>query len=175
MGLFYRTNKKLLFLLFFTAILINTVQSQLLTPAEYNSGGQETIIDKTVYSYSIGGLAVTTFSDEDQSITQGYQQIDSIIVNAIYIDPKTHISGFPNPSKDNIEIILSNLDEPVCCYIELVSPLGLPIRLGNVYCFEDELPVEVSISHFDSGIYWINLIDKNSNRIVGTLKIIKVR
>jgi hypothetical protein len=160
---------------FFLYCFSNVGFGQSLSNIDYNSGGGEVQIDRIVYSYTIGGMAATTIENDEAIVTQGYQQIDSIILQAINIDPKIGLSAFPNPAKDKVFIMFSDLEKPVNCLIEELSSNGKSSFMNKEYYFENEVPVEVDIRKSKDAILWLKIYEKSNRKLLGMIKIVVLK
>ena len=167
---------KVLFILFIVIINLRSVNSysQYITPVEFNSGGNESISGDITLSSSIGGFAVTTFINDTIYLTQGYQQVDSLSTIVKGIDNKVIIKAFPNPCTRFISIKLTNLEFSKTCTVEIFSSMGKASKIYSNVALENEVPIKIKVSDFDSGLYVIKITEKGSNKPVGQIKILKL-
>lgn len=127
-------------------------------------------------SYSIGETMVSTTSNFNQTLTQGFQQnsFKAVVGIVEVIDEKFIVNTFPNPTTDylNIKVSAQNPKIEIGDFqLEMMDLVGNKIAIEQN--FTDEQTVKIDLRYLSSGIYIINLRTATSNKIFSTFKVIK--
>ncbi len=110
-------------------------------------------------SWSLGDIAIETLSTDNLVLTQGMQQPTKKatgIYQNIYQTPE--ISIYPNPFKEILYINPQTIiNEPV--EIRLTDAQGKIVAIKKT----NELPANLETTHFETGLYLLNLIINNQS------------
>ena len=118
-------------------------------------------------SYTIGELTISTLSDGNNTITQGFQQTQ-IIITAINDpeDPSIRIVAYPNPTYDQVTLRFENdgFDNAEFSLFDLHGKLILIEKFrGN--------EVNIDFEKYDPGLYLIKVMV--NGKLLRTFKIIR--
>ena len=108
--------------------------SQQFTPKEINTGGDNEITEDYSFTYSVGGIAVNTLSN-DNILTQGYQQPYNIFISDLtyFTNIKFKAKAFPNPTIDILHLSMLSEVEPILCYIRILDNFGKAVSAPVEY------------------------------------------
>jgi hypothetical protein len=153
--------KYYIFLIFVFISFINS-RSQSISPTVVNSSGTTYKANGIQLDWSLGELAITTISNQGQSISQGFLQTGLVFVSS---DEPSEISVqvFPNPVTDYLTILVEENE---------VEELSILDQTGKILSTQKFLPV-VSFQNLADGTYYVNLKNKEF-KTLKTLKIIKL-
>ena len=148
--------------LFIVALLLACfiVQSQNINQEVIASQGSYDVGHAMTLEWTLGEAFVETLNDKSMLYTQGFHQPTLPILKSI--SDKTLVSSlvFPNPTKNKIEILVSNYDEDIF-YIQMYDLQGRLIKERTSDLQTSSLKVDISNLH--SGIYLLQVIgDKGS-------------
>jgi hypothetical protein len=158
-------------------LFLNTsylIQAQELKPASLNNSGSTYKTDSNSLSYVLGDLVTGSFQKEDVSLTSGFTNITTNIIEVISVDElKPEILTlriYPNPSSEliNIQIIKSRLES---VFIEIIDLRNSLLFSGYYNMFNST--IKINISEYDLGVYILNVKD-NSQNVIGVYKVIKL-
>ena len=138
-------------------------QAQTIQPSVVNASGGM-LQNTTVYvEWSLGEPAITTISNTEHIVTQGFLQPELNISGVEGLLPGEEISLYPNPVSDHLFFKTSSIR---------IASLAITDLLGRVvleYPFVEDLDVEL----LPSGVYFLSLLD-GQRRLLTTFKIIKI-
>jgi len=156
--------------LFITGIgffLIGFVSAQSVSPELVSAAGEH--YENTSYQldWSIGEIAVETYSNASYVLTQGFHQNTYTVTSVDKLAfSDADMKAYPNPASDFITIESSDDTQK-----ELTVELS-DIQ-GKVYLIEKYTATKkkVNLEHFSKGIYFLNV--KSEGKTIKSFKIIK--
>jgi hypothetical protein len=123
--------------------------------------------------FTLGEVMVATLYDGNNYFTQGFQQpfIDQSILVAENLNDEINILYYPNPTKDDLTIILSNTINQEF-KVELFNVLGQVVstQTGNSD-FSGTIKFSFDLQNYVIGNYYLRI--SNSNILVKNIKILK--
>lgn len=152
--------------------------NQQLTPIEFNTAGNEIKNNNFILTYTIGGTFSNSLNNNDKILTQGFQQ--SVSFSPAWINDnfytKIEISAFPNPSMNEVNILIKNLPYPVLCYFEIYNLSGEKIFIpGKFYKMFNGQEITLDLRSLASGCYLVHLINKEDYMHIAYFKLIKLK
>ncbi|MFC2138903.1 T9SS type A sorting domain-containing protein [Bacteroidota bacterium] len=150
--------------------------SQNFTPTEINTGGDNEITEDYSFTYSVGGLAVSTLSS-DNVLTQGYQQPYNIFISdfTYLTNIKFKAKAFPNPTIDFLHLSMLSEIEPVLCYVRILNNFGKTVSAPVEYFeFSKGQNITLNMKELQQGTYLIQLISHEKNDCLVQFKVIKL-
>ena len=168
-------NYLLIWLLVFGAFFSKAQETDTIFIQLYGIGGGygETSNGNSL-SYSIGESVVTTTSNFNQTLTQGFQQnsFKAIVGIVEVIDNKFIVNTFPNPTTDFLNIKVSSQNPQIEMgdfQLEMLDLIGNKIAVEQN--FTDIQTLKLDLRYLSSGVYIINLRTVKSNKIFSTFKV----
>jgi|ERR1017187_3544810 hypothetical protein len=145
--------------------ICSSLSAQMISPQVINATGNTSATSAIKLSWSLGEIAVATFSANNTILTQGFLQPDvSVHTSGIEeIKLSDLITIFPNPVHDQLFIRQSS---------NLIETVSIYNAMGQQIIEQKFLNPELDLSQLLPGIYFINLICYDRNE-VHTFKIIK--
>lgn len=144
-------------------LFVWTARAQTIQPSVVNASGGS-IQNPTVFvEWSLGEPAITTISNTENIVTQGFLQPNLTISGVAGLLPGEEITVYPNPVTDHL-LFRTNSTR--------VSSLVFTDLLGRTV-LEHSFAGDLDVQTLPSGIYFISLLD-SSKRLVCTFKIIKI-
>jgi len=156
--------------------IFGLINSQQFTPVEINAGGDNEITKDYSFSYSIGGLAVNTLSN-DNIFTQGYQQPFNIYISdfTYFTNIKFKAKAFPNPTVDILHLSMLSNTEPVLCYVRILDNFGKAVSAPVKYFeFSKGQNITLNMKNMQQGNYLIQIISHENNDCLVQFKVIKL-
>lgn len=153
------TNKFYLFCFAFIATGF-TARSQTL----FSNGGNS----NDVVTYSIGEPFIGYVNNPSNQITVGFHQTKLLVTGLEESEFQKPIMVFPNPTTSELYVQIENNAEPL--QINILNAEGKIIAQQNM---ETDL-TQISFEPMEAGIYFIQIIDKQTNSFK-THKIIKTK
>ncbi len=169
--------KKQLHIAILFVLLPCIAQGQEISRSDLNSGGGEIVAEDIRCSYTIGGLAASTF-ENDKMLSQGFQQYYNILIeksNAYsWASLKTRV--FPNPAVDVVHVMVRGDREYELCTLQMVSADG-KIVFPPMECtyFDAGQNFSLNLSGLSEGTYIINIIKKSDNTSISQFKLLKLK
>lgn len=160
--------------IFLFSLFILNMSAQSVTRGTIASGGKENQSATLTLFSNIGELAVNTFQTSTSTLTQGFEQPENILIVGI---PSTVIPDAfaivisPNPAKDKVYI--SNKEENAF-QLRIYDINGRLLKydlLNESNCVNQYI---IDVSSYQSGIYFISIINPETKLIVGNYKLIKL-
>jgi len=151
---------KYLLTIFISIILLNIGYSQSIEMQVISSTGSTNSNGKL--EYTLGEAIIAGNSTLTQGFHQGRLNVTAIEETINNIE----VIAYPNPTMDGINIKTSDLQK---VDIRLFDYQGKHISSTSI----DHFPYYLDLKRFDSGIYYIQLYDKN--QILKTFKIEKIK
>ena len=154
-----RTMYIFLLVLFFQ---IAYAQNQIInSPTAISSCGNTWTIDNYNLCFTVGELAIETFSQNSIILTQGFhQEQEYSIINISESTQGPMISVFPNPTQDKLDIIFNNHHD--------YANLSLKDMRGNTIINYSNISTNektsMELSQFSQGVYFIEILLKNSQQ-----------
>ena len=155
----------LVYLLFYLSIVYNGIHAQEVICAS----GNYTENESGSICWTLGELVTETYTSENHIITQGFQQVNSIIIGVGEFKPLGFgISVFPNPTTSLITLRINEKEiKPGSISYHLYNSYGVSISQNEI--LENEM--SISIKNRPPGMYYlVVVIDKE---IIKSFKIIK--
>lgn len=153
--------KRTLLVVIGTLILGTSVQSQSLSPWVVSSGGHYFENGGYTLSGTIGELAVTTLSQGNFVLTQGFQQVFDMGTS---IENLNDISWsfvlYPNPVRDKL-ILHFTLEVNTDMVIEITDVSGRKLLTRNLDNIVGESESVLDISNFSQGMYLLNAYSRD--------------
>jgi hypothetical protein len=150
--------KNILFLLLFIVGTMGSVKAQQIIACN----GSFSASPNYSISWTIGETVIETFQTSNVILTQGFQQtfLNNIKINELLNE--INVNVYPNPSKDFVNIMITNVLKEEN-KVELYNSLGqLLIKNENIF--------QIDISNYPNGIYFLKVQVINN---FSTVKIIK--
>lgn len=119
-------------------------------------------------SYSIGQIVNTNINGSNGSVNHGVQQPIEFFTLDVddYLTNDFQIVAYPNPTSDNLQLIIENLNSSDLNYY-LYDVQGRTLRHQKINTRE----TLITTNTLPSAIYFLKITD--NNRIIKTVKIIK--
>lgn len=159
-----------LFITFCTASLSAQINPSLISP----TGMYKKDANQNTHLVSIGEIAITTLSNDSNSLTQGFlQPFDIFLVNT-NPDPvyNLDINIYPNPTSSFVRLDLSNLNTNELL-ISITDELGRIIHSEKIATNKGQSSFELNVANWSSGTYFIRAIDQQQVR-TAALKFVKI-
>ncbi|OFX43163.1 MAG: hypothetical protein A2046_03040 [Bacteroidetes bacterium GWA2_30_7] len=136
-------------------------KSQTIVQDVISSGGGYYDNGNSKLSVTIGETFTDTYSNSNNTITQGFQQSDYNITS-IEETAKEGISAtvFPNPTTNKINLKFEQKTDESISYV-LSDYSGKIIK--NYDIIKDETVIEIDFSKLSSGIYFLKVFNKNGD------------
>jgi len=147
--------------LFWSSFSFLFAQSSIITPQLISSSGGTVTQDNYNLCFSLGEIAIETFVQGESVLTQGFHQENYQISMISEVPENAIINIYPNPAKDIIYID-GNTEKT----------LGLKIKDMNGRELFSSLETSglenqtIDLSHFSSGIYFLEIYFKTNNKQV---------
>ncbi|MCW3082661.1 MAG: hypothetical protein JWP12_27 [Bacteroidetes bacterium] len=125
-------------------------------------------------SSTLGEPMVATFTASSNILTQGFEQPDDAGMTAVPDNSSDQfISVYPNPATDRLSIDGITASGPVELKLTDISGRVMIQKqvTGNQSKGE---PEQLEIKDIKSGVYFLTITEKNSGKIIRTLRIIKI-
>lgn len=127
-------------------------------------------------SYSMGEHFVTTESNFNQTLTQGFQQssFEAVVGMIEMEDISFNVEAYPNPTTDflNIKVSSNNGNVNAKKYQVLFYDLaGKEISLEQNYI--DEQIIQLDLNYLPTGAYIARIIGTEKNEVISNFKITK--
>ena len=154
-------------LIFIGIFLMNSARSQTASPELICSGGESFENSTYQLDWSIGEIAIETYTQGSYTLTQGFHQ-NTYTVTEINRLPFSdiNIKVYPNPASDFITIENSE---------DLQKELSTELSdiQGKIYLNDkfSETKKQINLEAFSPGIYFLNI--KSESVTIKTFKIIK--
>ncbi len=150
--------------------------SQQLYPTEINSGGVNEISNDYSFTFSIGGLAVNTLTN-DNMLSQGFQQPFNVFISdfTYLTNIKLKAKAFPNPTTDIMYLSVQSEIEPILCYIRILDNMGKVVFAPVEYFeFSKGQNISLNLKNVLQGTYLLQVISKRNNECLIQFKVIKL-
>lgn len=163
--------RKLSFIIIAQFIVQFTFAQIELGPTVIASAGSYAEADNISLSWTLGEIAVTTMSQGDIVLTQGFQQG---YANGTSIDENPldwQIIAYPNPVRTNLSIQFDVL-EPTIFWVELQDVTG---RILQQKQYKEILPgdvVSIEMDPYKQGVYFFRIFtsDRKQMRVISIRK-----
>ncbi len=148
--------KRLLLFIAIINISLSCISQEIIT-----SSGDSYTNDEIILSWTIGECVTETFTGNENTITQGFQQSNYSTIT-LYKSPSLNVSinVFPVPTTDYLEIKITGENAP---------GIGLSIIdiYGNILIFQDIISDDmiINIESLPSGVYILKAVDKNGKSL----------
>ena len=166
--------KKLISLL--AAILLTShfgfSQVATLSPTVIASAGDYAKVGNISLSWTLGEIAVSTLSQGDLILTQGFQQ-SYVLPDGIELNPiDWQIIAYPNPVKNELKIQFDVL-EPTDFWVEIQDVTGRTLSQKQYKEIHPGDIVPVSMSSYKVGVYFFRVFtpDREQMRVISIRKI----
>jgi len=146
--------KKWLLLMF--VFVVNFGFSQTLSPEVLGSAGEFAINGNFSLSWTIGEVVVSTQTNGQNTLTQGFQQPDSLSNTGIEtLFGNLKVSIYPNPASRFVKIVFAETpSKPVT--LNIVNAMGEVLKTINLV----DMTTEIALGEFVPGLYLLQF--KNS-------------
>jgi hypothetical protein len=164
--------KVILFILY--TFCVSVTFSQTLTPSVVSTGGSNISSPNLLYSFTIGQIAVPSFSNGN-ILTQGFQQ--PVIIKAEDFKNKEkeslQICVNPNPVKDFINLTITSKEEISDIQLSVYDILGKKYKVDFEIYFSDNFSqISIPVENFKPGQYLISTTI--NNQYSKSIKILKI-
>lgn len=163
-----------IFILVLVVLFSNySVYNQSLTPSVIASGGQNLNFNNINYSFTIGQLAVPSFTNGNM-LTQGFQQPEIIKIQQPEINKENiNVEFFPNPVSEFLTISVTSSEIIDELTIQIFDVTGKTCNFkSNIFESDNYTKITIPAETFNSGQYFISLIV--NNKFSKSLKIVKI-
>ncbi len=144
-------------------LFIRMIEAQNLSPTVVNSSGGVVSNSSNSLEWSLGELAVSTFTSPADLLTQGFLQPTITIVGTEAPFDESRFSAFPNPVSDWLNL---QTDIPEIKTVQVHDILGRLV-------FQSTIQPGIDVHQLNSGIYIISLFSKQ-NEFLHSFKINKI-
>ncbi len=138
-------------------------QAQSIEPSVVNASGGWIQNATVLVEWSLGEPAITTISNAENIVTQGFIQPHLEISGVDGLIPGEEITVYPNPARDHL-LFKTNSTR--------IASLTVYDLLGRVV-LENAFVSDLDIHQLPGGVYFVSLLDAKS-RLLTTFKIIKI-
>ena len=150
------------FYLIFTLLTISYFGiSQSLSHDVVGTAGSE----NSELSWTLGELTTTTLTSTNETLTQGFQQAELILVSTRNLENHFQVSSYPNPFDQFINIKKDTNEE---LYVECIDMLGRTLHQEKLV---DNVQ-SIDLSHLASAMYFLKVYDQNG-QFINLIKIQK--
>ena len=151
------------FIVFFMLCLFSKTKAQEIVAS---SGSHFANSEKQI-SWTLGEPVVTTLSNENSTLTQGFHQSKLIVtaINEVSV-PGFNIIAYPNPTSDILKVEVKNISGQDLIYT-LYSPDGRMLVQKQMESDISEIPMY----NYVSATYFLKV--SSSNTVLKTFKIVK--
>jgi hypothetical protein len=152
-------------LLFMTFQMMSTAQS--LSPEVLASTGDYNVKTEATLSWTLGELAVQTYSSGTAMLSQGFQQTSLGLSTARFLDNSVIIKLSPNPAR---EILLVSFDRDVSLPVlaEIWDGQGRLVHKQSFHSVQNQ----VNVYDYMQGAYLLMLQDPKG-KYMGSIKFLK--
>lgn len=164
-----------LFVAIFLTSSIGFSQVASLSPSVIASAGNYSEAGNISLSWTLGEIAVSTLTEGNLILTQGFQQsyLDGGDTTGIDLNPiDWQILAYPNPVRDELKIQF-NLIEPTDFWVEIQDVTG---RMLSQKQYKEIHPgdiIPVSMSTYKYGVYFFRVFtpDRQQMRVISIRKL----
>lgn len=143
----------------FIGICIAGAQS--ISPSVIATAGGFASNDNVSLSWTLGEVAVTTLTDGNIILTQGFQQPWETDPSAVFNkELNWSILTWPNPVHDQIRVRFS-LDVPMDFTLEIIDLTGKMMKIRNLENVVPGQEIEVDFSFYPQGMYLMKIASKD--------------
>jgi hypothetical protein len=160
--------KRIVFLGFFM-LASSLVQAQMLGRTVCSSAGSSGAGDGYYLSYTTGQAAFTTHSNEENALTEGFQQ-PGMHVKA---GPGRFVEAFPNPVFTTLRVQIS-VKEVSDITIELLSVSGVRLMKAILPGIDSFVEYPIDFSGIPQGIYLLHVYSGSDRNMDNLFKIEKL-
>lgn len=155
--------KHLFSILVFLGLTMCYSQSPIInSPIVIGSGGDTWVQDNYNLSFTIGELAISTFSEGEIIFTQGFHQENYVITQIDDYIKDISVSIFPNPTQDIINIKGDLGNQKASLYIKDTKGSVLYSLLD----FTGNQTQQINLNSFAQGVYFLEIISESQNKTV---------
>tara|TARA_B100001250_G_scaffold142610_1_gene122005 strand:+ start:737 stop:1264 length:528 start_codon:yes stop_codon:yes gene_type:complete len=156
--------------IYFFCISLNTLYAQtdiINSPILISSSGGTLIQNNYNLCFSLGEIAIETFTQSDVIITQGFHQDHYQVSTIDEISNQHAIDFFPNPTADLLNVNC-NIEQPVDLIIKDMKGSVVFSLLEA----EGRKTQQINLSHFSQGIYFLEIrLIKNKKQVYKIQKV----
>ncbi|MFT4601554.1 MAG: hypothetical protein ACI857_001735 [Arenicella sp.] len=156
--------KKTLLLTFLFPIM---AFSQSVTPEVVSNGGDHFVGGSSQLSWTLGEIAINTYSGTSNQLTQGFHQPDRGTVSIDEFADNIIVNAYPNPFKSSVNVAIPDSDEPF--QISVFNAVGQLILSDS---HTGSGPKTLDFEELAKGIYLIEF--KSQSQILKTIKVQKL-
>jgi hypothetical protein len=140
---------------------------QSLTPEVVSSSGDFHSTPSAQLSWTLGEIAIDTYTSSSNQLTQGFHQPERPTVSLTSLNDNIRINAYPNPFISSISINIEDYNQS----IEIVIYNAVGQEVHSDYYSGSE-PKNINLSALESGSYLIQF--KTASDFIKTLKIQKL-
>jgi hypothetical protein len=160
-------------LLIFSILFSIAAFSQTLAPTVYASAGDYFVGSNGSLSWTLGEAVIETFSNDGNTLTQGFQQSTYQVVAIEDMKDVTYdVFVYPIPASDFLNIDISSSDKTVNLKMELFDVNGNKIFEKNIE--SSTFHENVILSKYNTNMFMLKITNMN-NQSVKTFKIVKMK
>lgn len=141
--------------------------TQSLTPEVVSNSGDSYSNTSTQLSWTLGEIAIDTYSASSNQLTQGFHQPERPTLSITDLDHNISINAYPNPFNSAITIQIQDLNQAIS--IVIYNAIGQQVFTDN---YIGNGPKTMNLASLESGIYMIQF--KTSSEVIKTIKIQKL-
>lgn len=145
--------------LFLSVVAFLPLRSQSIGPDVISTSGGYHSTAQNRISYTIGQPVYTTVENDENALTQGFQQpwvdITADVPASGHIE--YDVTVFPNPARHILHVVFGS--QPDAMRFDLVDDLGKSILAGPIRSTDEEL----DLSGYAAGMYHLRLLSSEGN------------
>ncbi len=167
--------KKILLIFIYALVLLinneSSIYCQSVNPFVIASAGGNFVSANTQLTWTLGEVVISTLTNGNIILTQGFQQ-NTYIINSIgeIADNSFNFSVYPNPTSSLIRINWQNTEEDLYI-INITNNNGICVLKKTVNFLENQ--TELDLNSLPNSIY-ILTVNKASGKNMKTFKIVKI-
>jgi hypothetical protein len=147
-------------LTFFIIAIVKFCFAQTISPEVIASDGEHFVGTNAQLSWTIGEVMTETYSSGSNQLTQGFHQTNLTSTLIKNIDQGFELSVFPNPVSE--QLIIKSGETSKAYFFNIFDNKGKLILTKPSQSNNSQI---IDVSHFSTGIYFLNVIDSESKTI----------
>jgi len=153
----------------FFLLATGLIQAQVLDRTVYSCSGTSAAVDGYYLSWTMGQASFTTYSNEENALTEGFQQ------PLPYIEARRErfVDAFPNPVFTTLKVQIS-VKEASNITIELLSVSGVRLMKSILKNIDSFVEYPIDFTGIPQGIYLLRVYSESDRNMDNLFKIEKL-
>ncbi|MBL6963546.1 MAG: T9SS type A sorting domain-containing protein [Bacteroidetes bacterium] len=162
----------------FLFFLVLCLQAQELAPVVIASAGKDVSNGGKRMAFTVGELVVSTESNGNYTLTQGFHQPPSLYFTSVRNDIHSEISIhlFPNPTSDIVNVSIRSVMFEQECRVDIYNLYGQKVYPPyNRFALSNGENISIDLSEMRHGAYFIRIFNPTTQKQYTDFKVIKLR